>query len=203
MSWLTDTIFGKNDFKATQYNVDQNLFQDPNAAENRGRAWAGWDSGSMDGLRGRLEDRSKGIGQSMAELELGRATNRNTGLAQALMASGSGGTNPALAMRTGLLANANANQEAAGQSAMLRLQEQQQADMALGAMLNSSRAAGLGYDWNQQQSKMGLAKILSDNYNSAMQTQAGVDAGNADRQQRGVGAILAGGGAALGGYFTK
>ncbi len=82
-------------------------------------------------------------GPSVAQMQLQRGTDRN--MAQALaLASSAQGVNPALAMRQAQNARASASQDAAGQSAELRMREMQDAQRMLGGALEGMRSQDLG-----------------------------------------------------------
>lgn len=81
-----------------------------------------------------LVAQSQGKGPSIAQTQLGMATQENIGRAAGL-ASSRKGTNPALAAKMGIDAAAAAGQQAAGQSALMRAQEQLSAQDMLRTIL--------------------------------------------------------------------
>lgn len=101
-----------------------------------------------DALRAQAEGTA---GPSLAQMQLQQATDR-TGKQAAGMIGAQRGLSAGTATRLAANAAAGANQEAAGQSAMLRAQEQLAAQNALAQQLQAMR----GGDINQQQASQGL-----------------------------------------------
>ncbi len=98
-------------------------------------------------LIGTLQNDVAGRGPSaaMAQLNAGRDANINQAQSMANSARGGAGA-MALAQRSAMMAGANATQQTAGQAAILRAQEMQQARQNLGTALQSRRAGDLGYN---------------------------------------------------------
>lgn len=117
-------------------------------------------------LAAALQAQMRGEGPSLAQQQLQQATDANARMAAGAMAS-QRGMNPALAQRLVLNQQAQANQQAAGQSAMIRSAEQMQAQQQLAAALQAQRAQDIG----QQQANTQL-------YGVAGGLQHGVDALN-------------------------
>ncbi len=91
------------------------------------------------GLVSDLEARSRGEGQSLAQMQFQQAG--NTALQKSLGAiRAATGANPALAGRTAALAGSSLMGNLAAESGMARLQEQQQAQAALAQLLAQGRA---------------------------------------------------------------
>lgn len=122
-----------------------------------------------------------GQGPSVAQQQLQNATDRNMKQALALQASARG-VNPGLASRQAQEARASASQEAAGQSAILRSQEQIAARGELANVLNQSRgqdlsAAGLVQQTDlanagfQQQTSLANAAATQQNNQFNVQAQ--------------------------------
>lgn len=89
-----------------------------------------------------LQMQATGQGPSLAQAQLSAATNQNASLAASAAASARG-LDPAMAARMALAGQQNANQQAAGQSALVRGQEQQTANTALGSQTNAVAGQGL------------------------------------------------------------
>jgi hypothetical protein len=100
------------------------------------------------GLAQALQMQAMGQGPSLAQGQLRQATDRNIAQAMALGAS-QRGSNPALAQRQIALGSALANQQAAAQSAQLRMQEQMAARDQLGGVLQSGRGQDIGLATDQ------------------------------------------------------
>lgn len=94
-------------------------------------------------LASALEAQANGTGgPSIAELQLRQGTDRTAAQAQGLIAS-QRGINPGMAAKLGAGAAANANQQAAGQAAVLRAQEQQAARAQLAQVLAGQRGQSI------------------------------------------------------------
>lgn len=81
-------------------------------------------------------------GPSAAQQMLQNATQANTANAHALQASQQGNVNQGLATRNAMNAAAQNNQQAAGQGALMRQQEMQNATQQLGGQLNTMQGQG-------------------------------------------------------------
>lgn len=91
-----------------------------------------------------LEDQANGVGPSLAQAQLRQATDRNLGQTMALAATvGQGGPRGAVLRGLGNRLT-GANQQAAQDSSMLRLQEQLQARNQLGAIVGGARGQDIG-----------------------------------------------------------
>lgn len=125
------------------------------------------------GLAQQLQAQARGEGPSLAQMQLAQATDRS--LQQALGAARSGlGSNPALAARTAALQASGTMGNAAAESAMLRLQEQRQAQNALAGL--SQQARGMDIDTAQQRAGFGMdaARIQGTLLGGAAQAGAGI-----------------------------
>jgi len=91
-----------------------------------------------DVLRARAEGRG---GPSVAELQLRQSMEQNARDAAGRLAAAGRGINPALAQRLLLRQQADISQQSAGQASILRAQEQQAAEAALGNVLGNMRTA--------------------------------------------------------------
>jgi hypothetical protein len=102
-------------------------------------------------LLGQLGQQAQGMGPSAAQRGLAEATGQNVAQTAALMASKRGaGANAGLVGRQAAMQGANIQQQAAGQAATLRAQEQLAAQQQLGGMagqqlgqIAGAQAAGL------------------------------------------------------------
>lgn len=111
------------------------------------------------GLAKQLEAQTRGEGPSLANLQLQSATQKNIAeqLGLAFSNQGAGG---ALAQRTAAYNTANLNQNAAMQSAQLRMAEQLQAQAALGAL--SGQARGQDINLATTQAEVALQTALAN-----------------------------------------
>jgi len=107
-------------------------------AQRAGRNIAGQQQALADVLRARAEGRG---GPSLAELQLQQSLEANRAAAAGALAGAGRGINPALAQRLLLQQQSTLGQQAAGQGAVLRAQEQLAAQQALGQQLSGMRGA--------------------------------------------------------------
>lgn len=107
-------------------------------AQRTGRGIAGQQQALADILRARAEGRG---GPSLAELQLQQTLEQNRAAQAGALAAAGRGMNPALAQRLLLQQGATMGQQAAGQGALLRAQEQLAAQAALGQQLGQMRGA--------------------------------------------------------------
>lgn len=114
----------------------------PDFGQMGGQAF-GQANANMNGLVQQLQDQANGQGPSLAQNQLKEGTDRTANLAAGAIAS-QRGINPALAARMITQQQANANQQAAGQSADLRMQEQMAARQQLANVLGQQMQGGLG-----------------------------------------------------------
>jgi len=121
------------------------LGQSPNfgQAAGQGLGMVGQANQGLGGLVSQLQQQATGQGPSLAQSQLQQATDRNANMAAGALAS-QRGINPALAARMITQQQANANQQAAGQSADLRMQEQMAANQQLAGVLGQQMQGGLG-----------------------------------------------------------
>lgn len=161
--------------------------------------------GQQGDLANMLLAQSQGQGPNIAQMQLQQATNRNIQQGAGLIGSARG-MNPALQAR--LIANqtANANQQAAGQSGLMRAQQQlaaqgalanvygQQGNLALGGGQLANQNLGLNQSALQAQNGQIVgAKDAADKLN------AQVAASNAAGMQAFTNKLISGAGAALAG----
>jgi hypothetical protein len=153
-----------NGYNAQQANIATSNYQPEIAqAGNQAQGVGGPATGTiqqMQGLGNTLNQEIQGQGPNLAQWQLQNATQQN--IAAAASAAGSQrGINPGLANRQIAGQAASANQNAANQSAGLRMQEQYAAQSQLASLLNQQAGAQLG----QQQtgiSAMGTAGGLQN-----------------------------------------
>lgn len=125
-------------------NLDLNLqkyLDQSNAVRAPASADSSFRQGQQD-LVSALQAQSSGQGPSLAQMQLQQGTDQALA-AQAAQAASARGVDPALAQRLALQNSANIQQQQAGQSGMLRLQEQQQSQNALAQALQGARSQDL------------------------------------------------------------
>lgn len=167
-----------------------------------------------------LAAQANGQGPSVAQAQLGQATDRN--LSQALALAQSAGANNAGALRNVAYQRGDISQQAAGDAATLRLQEQMQARNQLGQVLAGARGQDLGLAGQNaqlQQQQTGINDAAVRAYLSMGMTLAQAQAqANMNYEQlrqnsfyntannsiggKVVGGLLNAGGAAAGGYAS-
>lgn len=108
--------------------------------------------GQMD-LAGALAAQANGLGPSVAQSQLNQSTDRNLG--QALAMAQAAGPNNAGAVRNVAYQRGDISQQAAGDAATLRLQEQMQARNQLGQVLAGARGQDLGLAGDNAQLQAG------------------------------------------------
>lgn len=208
-------------FNPGQYAVDKGAFGTADmdalrqAMASQASARQGLDVGGdvraqQMGLAQALQAQMAGQGPSLAQSQLRQATDRN--LAQAMAMQQQRGANPFLAQRNITNAAAMAGQQAAAQSADLRMQEQLAAQQQLGGLTGQMRGAdiqaqqlkdqaALAYAdqqakaiQNAMASRQGYEQLMSQNMNAYNQSKA---AAVASQNQMNAG-IIGGGLGALG-----
>lgn len=107
-------------------------------AQRTGRGIAGQQQALADILQARAEGRG---GPSLAELQLAQSLEANRRAAAGALAGAGRAINPAAAQRLLLQQQSTLGQQAAGQGALLRAQEQLAAQQALGQQLTGMRGA--------------------------------------------------------------
>ncbi len=104
-----------------------------------------------------LEARARGQGRSVAQAQLAQATGNTMAGARSQAASARGGSlAQSSAQRSAMYAGAGAMQQAAGQSATLRAQEQAAAERALADQANTQRAQALQRQQIEQNLGLGV-----------------------------------------------
>ncbi len=113
-----------------------------NRQDNEGRA-------GQQRLIGALEEQAAGRGPSMAKMQMQDAQDRAAKQGMSMAASMKGGQSAALAQRNALNMTAQGNQQGARDAAQLRVQEQFNAQNALGNQLGNLRGADIGVNTSQ------------------------------------------------------
>jgi len=147
-----------------------------------------------------LQAQTRGQGPSLAQSQLQQATNRNIAQNAGLIASQKG-INPALATRAIAQNAAMTGQEMAGQSGLLRSQEQLGAQQQLGGVLGTLGGQSLEQQQlfqsaNAAQNQALLGQTNQQNQLNAARAQQGAEYG-----QKILGGAISGGGAAAGKMF--
>lgn len=137
-------------------------------------------------LAGTLQQQANGTGPNPSQVQYQQNVNQNIANTQGMIAS-QRGLNPALAAKLGANAGAQANQQAAGQSALLQQQQQ------LGASNNLGNLYG-----QMQQGNLGQQGLYTGANNAAMQTNAAV----ANANQQAAQGLVGGGLGAIGSALT-
>jgi hypothetical protein len=153
------------------------------AAQNRGAAQMdlaaqGQIAAQQQDLASMLRSRATGGAPSLAEMMLGRERENNIAASRSAAASMQGLT-PAMRARLAQSGMEQANISATQQGAMLRAQEQAQAEQALAAQLGSMRGSELGI----AQANLG-AQMQQRQANDAMSAQAQAVAAERARQEQ-------------------
>lgn len=162
-----------------------------------------------------LRKQSTGEAPSLAEAQYKAAQEQNLRAALAQQASLRGG-NVGTQLRQAQTLQGQTSADIARQGALLRLQEQQQAQQLYSQSLASGRSAdvasqqtlnqmvqyyttqGLTLQQAQWKAMMDLEDLKAKQWATAYQTQAGIAAAEADREARVTGAAIGAGGAAIG-----
>lgn len=212
MGFVGDLFGTQNSFRAQ---APINTFQMPgmqnfSGAMGQGLAQSQQARGNQDQLIAALQQQAAGTGgPSPAQQMLSQALAQNQAQAAGTIGS-QRGINPALAARMAMNQQANMGQQAAGQGALLRSQEQLGAQGMLGQALQGQRQQDLGqygqagqmYMQGNQLNQLTGAQNAGFNL-GAQQINAGVTNQNAQNQQGLLGGIIGGVGAALGHGATK
>lgn len=125
----------------------------------------------QSGLAAQLQAQAAGQGPSLAQSQLQQGTNRNIAQAMALAASQRGST-AGQGLRQIAQQTTAANQQAAQQSADLRMQEQMAARQQLAGVLGQGREADIGLAASQAQLQQQAALQNADAANTAGLAQA-------------------------------
>ncbi len=111
--------------------------------------------GNQEALVGRLEDQAMGRGPSIAGTMLNQAANRNIAGQQAL-AQSARPNQVGLAQRQAMQNAGRINQGLAGQAALARLHEQQQANQLLAGVVGQGRGQDIGVGQSRLQAQLAL-----------------------------------------------
>lgn len=165
--------------------------------------------GQQQALAQQLQAQAQGQGPNPALAQLAKTTGQNVAQQAALMASQRGASaNPGLVARQAAEQGANAQQQAAGQAATLRAQQQLAAQQALGQQQAAIQQANLGeqnlnaglYGTSGQLNNTQNANNIS-NYANAQGINAATAQSNANATQK-TNAGLLGGLSSIGGLFA-
>lgn len=133
-------------------------------------------------LMGQLQNQAAGIGPSIAQNQLRMGQEQALAQNIAMANSARGGANPLVA-RQALQTNAQQSGAMANEAANLRLQEQQQAQGALGSLTGQGRQGDLGAQQLQQQGQVSQAQIVqAQGELAAKYAQMGLDATQAQQK---------------------
>lgn len=134
------------------------------------------------GLMQQLQAQAAGQGPSIAQNQLKMGQEQALAQSIALANSGRGGANPMMA-RQALQQNAQMSGQMANEAANLRLQEQQQAQSALGSLTGQGRQGDLGVTSLQQQGQVSSAQMAqAQNELASKYAQMGLDAQTANQK---------------------
>jgi len=150
----------------------------------------------QQGVYDMLEARARGQAPSVAQAQLAQATGNTMAGARSQAASARGGSlAQSSAQRSAMYAGANAMQQAAGQTATLRAQEQAAAERALADQANTQRAQAL----QRQQLEQNLGLGVWDRHLGYASIQAQKDASKNANFMNWVGSGIGAAGALLAG----
>lgn len=192
--FISDTLGTKNNYQAGAPPITQMDYAPTMQYENQNRQNL---VNQQNAYGQTLQAQINGQGPNPALAQLHQTTDQNQKQAAGFAASQKG-LNPALAARMAAQGGAQANQQAAGQSATLRAQQQLGAQSQLGSLY--------GQMGNQQYQNLGLANQALAQQNNAVNTgylgaqgiNARVSAGNQQQAGNLVGGLFNAGGAAAG-----
>jgi len=184
-SGVTDGIMGKNSFDPRAYRINE-------AASERDRLLA-LNGRTMQGnLGAQLNATMLGQGPTVAGLQMQQGTARALSDIGSQAASARGMSRGA-AMRTATLGGMANAQQANRDAALVRAQEQLAARGQYAQVAEQQRAQDLA----TREQDIGIEKGNQQAYGQALGYQTTISEGNAGRKQKGTGAILSAGGAAL------
>lgn len=208
-----------NSYKAGSYQADPNAYRLEGAhvgAAQMNLRPQNQVRGDQASLVNALQARAAGRAPSAAELQLRSATDSNIAAAQSASV---GSSNPALAARAAIDAGASMNQQSANQAAVLRAQEQAQAEAALGNALMGMRGQDIGVSstqagFNQQagianqqsaiaqmNAQMERERLAAMQFQQAQQINADIARQNAEAQAKSQSGALGAAGSAIGGFL--
>jgi len=192
MGWRAEGVPGMGSYQQTVSNLDLGLGQAQSQQElQRQRdftaALAAQTPGAIANqqlVAGQLAQQAQGLGPSVAQAQLAQATGQNVANQASLMAGQRGASaNVGLAGRQAALAGMGAQQQAAGQAAILRAGEQQSAQQALAGLAGQqlgqvAQAGTTGLQAAQQQQQMALQAATQANAQK-IAMQSNINAANA------------------------
>lgn len=206
---------GGNDFKAQQANLSNTDYAsqlqkllNSGALNQVNFDQSNTTANNQNALAHALMAQANGQAPSVAQNQLNNTTNQNIAQGASAIASQKG-LNPAVAARLILQQQAAANQNAAGQGALLRAQEIQNAQGTLGNVLGTQRGQDISQSLgtvqsgvNQAQTLGGLQNVqntnLVANQRGTDEINAKVSTENANRKQSGLGGLVNAAGGLLG-----
>jgi hypothetical protein len=159
---------------------EQDFYSALAEAQRTGRGIAGQQQSLADVLRARAEGRG---GPSLAELQLQQTLEQNRRAAAGAIAGAGRGINPALAQRLLLQQQSTLGQQAAGQGAILRAQEQLAAQQALGQQLGGMRGAEQSLFSSAGQFGLGQEKLNVERQEAQRQRELDVALANQRAEQ--------------------
>lgn len=194
------------------YAVDSSAFTDPNAVAERQQMLAAYQqyqqaqqqgTGALTTAQNALTQQVQGTGPSPADIQMGQGIDASNAAAMSVAASGQGGVNPALALRTALATQAANNQAGVGQTSLLRANETIGAANTLGtlgatqygtASAGAQNTAQMTQAQSQQQvqNQQLLQALQAQNYNVAKSAQMQQAMANAGAQAKAVGGMMSG-----------
>ncbi len=157
---------------------------------------------AQQGLLSALQQQAEGGGPNPAGQALANATGANVAQTAALEASSRGaGSNAGLVARNAALSGANIQQQAAGQMAQQRMQQQLNAQGLLAGQANqqvAQQGAAIGQQGQIAQGQQGLGLNAAGNLNAVRAgSQANVNQGNQAYVNQAIGGVQAAGTGAL------
>lgn len=150
-----------------------------------GRSDQPFEQGQM-GLVNALQQQAAGKGPSLATNQMQQNVEQSLQAAASQQASQRGRVNPALAARNMANQTASANQNAAMQSAQMRMQEQMNAQGQLGNALSQARGQSQAYDLNQANLNQNANQFNAEQTNRTNLNQANLanEAGKANMEAK-------------------
>jgi hypothetical protein len=157
------------------------------------------------GLATQLQAQAAGQGPSLAQGQLNQATNDNINSQMAMAASGHG-MSGGMAQRLAAQNLSSTNQQAAGQSAQMRMQEQLAAQGQLANVAAQARSGDISNQQTNDSFTQGMVGLANQRDLGQMNGQISAQKGAADieeqgkkRSQAAIGGMMSGAGAAMSG----
>jgi hypothetical protein len=195
MGGVISSVLGtSNDYRADPAQVANNYYG--STIQGGAQSALGGHDQQQDFIK-LLQARASGAaGPSPAELLLKQGADA-AGRQGASLAASQRGMSPALALRMGLDAQANANQGAAGQAGILRAQEQLGATNQLGGAIGQQRQQDIGLMGTAGGLQNQQNAINVQNWQDTQRINAGVAGQNAQTSGNIIGGLLGGAGSAM------